>query len=363
MEYFMLVIYLTLAILVSFLCSILEAVLLSITPSYMSLQSRNDSSLGKDLKKFKDNIDEPLSAILTLNTFAHTLGAAGVGAEAQAIWGEELLTIISFVLTIVILIFSEIIPKTLGATYWRALAPFSTITIKILLLILFPFVWVSSLITKSLKGKGHGSVLSRADFSAYTELGFKQGVIKKRESEIINNLLNFENVLVKHIMTPRTAMFSVPANLSVREFYERNKDVPFSRIPIYQKNTDYIDAFVLKDELLLAIIEKKADQQISTLGRKILFVKEDLSMPQLFNILMEDNEHVALVKDQFGGTSGLVTMEDLIETLLGTEIVDESDNVADLQQLARTSWMKRTKKMEIETDNLDSGKEQDDKTD
>ncbi|GHA55070.1 CNNM domain-containing protein [Pontibacter akesuensis] len=324
----------------------LEAVLLSITPAYSSITSQKSPELGKTLEEFKDNIDRPLAAILTLNTFAHTIGAAGVGAQAQLIWGDEYLSLTSGVLTIIILIFSEIIPKTIGANYWRQLAPFTVRTLKVLIYSpLYPIIILSQFITKRLKKDKDRSVLSRADFTAMAELGIKQGIFKKGESQIIRNILRFNSILVRHIMTPRTVIISAREDMSLSDFYRNFPDLRFSRIPIYSENLDDVKGYVLKEEVLSGIINNKGHLPLKSVARKIQVVPEHMAIPTLFNRLLEQQEQIALVVDEYGGTAGLISMEDMIETLLGMEIIDELDQVADLQKWARQNWEKRARRL------------------
>ncbi len=342
----LLLIYLFIALFFSFLCSLLEASLLSITPSHANVIGKENPSLGKDLQHFKDNIDKPLAAILTLNTFAHTIGAAGVGAQAQAIWGEEYLTIISVVLTIIILILTEIIPKTLGANYWKSLTPFTVRTLKILIYSpLYPLILFSQFITKRLKRDKDMSVLSRADFTAMAEIGTKEGILHQDESRVINNVLRFNVILAGHIMTPRTVIKAAPEKQLIREFYDNSTNMRFSRILVFDNSVDQITGYVLKDEVLQRIIEGDGGLSLAEIKRPIHVVHENTPVPQLFTRLMEKKEHIALVVDEYGGTAGIVSMEDVIETLLGLEITDEFDAVEDLQKWAREKWEKRSKKL------------------
>ncbi|WP_276496414.1 CNNM domain-containing protein [Pontibacter litorisediminis] len=342
----LLLLYLGIALFFSFLCSLLEASLLSVTPSHVAIVNNENPSLGKDLQNFKDNIDRPLAAILTLNTFAHTIGAAGVGAQAQLIWGEESLTIVSVVLTIVILILTEIIPKTLGANYWKQLTPFTVRTLKIMIYSpLYPIILLSQVITKRLKTEKGRSVLSRADFTAMAELGIKEGIFKKSESQVIQNILRFNNIMVRHIMTPRTVIVSAQENMSMSDFFRDFPDLRFSRIPVYTTNLDDIQGYVLKNEVLHKIINDEGNKPLKTVLRKIQVVPEHMPIPTLFNKLLEQQEQIALVVDEYGGTAGLITVEDIIETLLGMEIIDELDQVADLQHWARQNWEKRARRL------------------
>ncbi len=338
---FLLLTYLLISLFFSFLCSLLEASLLSITPSHVSILNQQNNTLGNDLQNFKDNIDKPLAAILTLNTFAHTIGAAGVGAQAQIIWGEKYLTAVSIILTIIILFLTEIIPKTLGANYWKQLTPFTVSTLKILIFLLYPIIYISQFITKRLKREKHKSVLSRADFTAMAEIGTKEGILHKDESRVINNVLQFNMITAHDIMTPRTVINAVPGKLTIQGLYDNQGNWKFSRIPVYGKSIDEITGYVLKDEVLQKIIQGEGQKPIDNIKRSIEVVIEKMHIPKLLNSLIEKKEHIALIVDEYGGTSGIVTMEDIIETLLGLEITDEFDDIEDLQKWAREKWEKK----------------------
>lgn len=338
-------IYLSIAVFVSFLCSILEAVLLSTTPAFINIKIREGKKTGQDLKKFKDNIDKPLAAILTLNTFANTAGAAGVGAQAQLVWGNEYVTIVSIALTLIILFFSEIIPKTIGAVYWENLAGFTSATLKVLVVLLMPVVWISQFLTRILKKDNQKSVLSRADFRAMTEIGLEDGVFRESESTIIKNLLNFNSITVENIMTPRTVVIAEDEDMTLLEFTKKHPEFLFSRIPVYKKRIDSVTGFVLKDEILQNLLQKTDIKQLKDIRRKIQVVPEIVPIPELFKLLIEKSTHIAMVVDEYGGMAGIVTMEDIIETLLGLEITDELDKVEDLRELARSNWKKRAKKL------------------
>ena len=341
----LLVVYFLIALIFSFLCSLLEAVILSVTPSFITKKVQEGKDYAIQLKKYKDNIDRPLASILTLNTFAHTLGAAGVGAQAQIIWGNEYLTLTSIVLTILILIFSEIIPKTIGANYWMNLTRFTVFVLRILMFVLYPFVLVSQWITKIFNINKKKSVLSRADFSAMAELAVEEGVIEKNESLIIQSIARFDSLKVSDIMTPRMVLFAARGNTTTGLFYEEHPKLIFSRVPIYKDSLDNIEGYILKDDLLSRLIEGQKKLTLKSISRKIEIVYENLPIPSLYKKLIEKNEHIALVVDEYGGTEGIVTLEDVIETILGLEIVDETDNVEDLQKAARERWEKRARKM------------------
>ena len=341
----LLVVYFLIALVFSFLCSLLEAVILSVTPSFVTRKVQEGKDYAIQLKKYKDNIDRPLASILTLNTFAHTLGAAGVGAQAQILWGNEYLTLTSIVLTILILIFSEIIPKTIGANYWMNLTRFTVFILRILMVVLYPFVLASQWITKIFNINKKKSVLSRADFSAMAELAVEEGVIEKNESLIIQSIARFDSLKVSDIMTPRMVLFAARGAATTGGFYEEHPNLIFSRVPIYKDSLDNIEGYILKDDLLSKLIEGQKKLTLKSISRKIEIVYENLPIPALYKKLIEQNEHIALVVDEYGGTEGIVTLEDVIETILGLEIVDETDNVEDLQKAARERWEKRARKM------------------
>ncbi|MEL6276814.1 MAG: hemolysin family protein, partial [Bacteroidota bacterium] len=349
----------------SFLCSILEAVLLSIPPSYVHVAQQEGSATGKLLQEFKEEVDEPLTAILSLNTVAHTVGAIGVGASTGAAFGEghlELLgahisyeVIVSIVMTLAILILSEIIPKTLGATYWRQLAPFTARTLKILtnLFRWTGLLWLSKQITSLFKGKNvHGSTFNRTDFTAMAEIGTESGVFAENEGRILQNLMALESLKVKDVMTPRTVVQAIPAHLTIGEFYEKYQESPFSRFPIYNENRDDITGYVLRDDVLKSMIKEDTTSSINSLRRDLLMVGAGTTLHDLIDQLLARREQIALVIDEYGGLEGLVTMEDAVETLLGMEIVDEKDSTVDMVELARQRWAKRAKAMGMDLETL-----------
>lgn len=352
----LLLIYASVSIFFSFLCSILEAVLLSVTPTYVNLKKKEGKSYASSLEVLKKDVDKPLIAILTLNTIAHTVGAILVGVQAEQlpykidVLGFNIVGVVSAIMTMLILVVSEIIPKTIGATYWKKLTNFTT---KALLVLMFPLKWTGILwllqLTTKLIGKGaHGeSVLSREDFSAMADIAKEEGVFEESESKVIKNLLNFKSILAEDVMTPRTVMKIADEQISIKIFYEANKNLRFSRIPIYQEDPDNIIGYVLKDDVYKQLAEDQDDMLLSELKRKILVVNRAIPIPDLFEKFIAEKEHIALVVDQYGSVSGTATMEDVIETLLGLEIMDESDTDADMQQLARKNWEDRAKRLGI----------------
>ncbi len=341
----LLVAYVAIALGFSFLCSILEAALLSITPSYLARTAQDQPKLGGTLKKLKTDIDRPLAAILSLNTIAHTVGAAGAGAEAHRLWGSKIGAIAVGVLTLVILVGSEIIPKTLGAVYWRRLTRFVAASLPPMIWLLSPFVWLSEQVTRLLRRSEVKHKLSREEFAALARLGKEQGVFDQSESRILENLFRFGSLRARDIMTPRTVMFALDEETSVRNaIRERGAEV-FSRIPIWREKLDEVTGIVLKDELLLAAARDELDVPIRELGREVTVVPEALPLPALFERLLNNREHIAIVVDEYGGVDGVVTMEDVIETLIGLEIVDEADAVQDMRAMARNRWRIRAKQV------------------
>lgn len=332
----------------SFVCSLLEATLLSVTPSYIvQLEGAGDVN-GKRLARLKGDIERSLAAILSVNTVANTAGAAGVGAQAQSLWGSSALAIASAVMTIAVLIVSEIIPKTIGATYWRKLAPFAARVLPALIFISYPLVVLANKMTRSI-GRNEPSIpiVSRDEVAAMARLGAEQGVIAESESRILRNLFRFGELRVRDVMTPRTVVFSLSHDTTVREFVENRSAMRFSRIPLFREDEDDVLGYVLKDEVLLYAARDQLERPVADLKRDLLVIPESLPVPGLFETLLDKREHIALAVDEYGGVAGVVTMEDVVETLLGLEIVDEADAVRDMRDLARARWFERARRLGI----------------
>jgi CBS domain containing-hemolysin-like protein len=346
----LLLLYVALAIGVSFLCSIMEAVLLSVTPSYVAALEREDDPIGERLHEMKENIDRPLSAILSLNTIAHTVGAAGVGAQAAVVFGEAYTGIIAAVLTLLILVLSEIIPKTLGAVYWRTIAPFVVRLLVPTIFSMWPLVKLSQGLTYLLSQDEDEAAFSREEFTAMAELGEEEGVFEEKESRILLNLFRFNSLRVKDVMTPRTVVFDLHEGQTIGDVVEEHDEFRFSRIPVYDDDPDDVTGYVLKDEMLLRAAQEEHDVLLEDIAREILVVRETLPLPDLLERLLDRLEHIALVVDEYGGVAGVVTMEDVVETLLGLEIVDEADSVEDMQALARQQWFKRARELGVVSD-------------
>ncbi|MFD1161127.1 hemolysin family protein [Hwangdonia seohaensis] len=369
----LLLFYAFISVFFSFLCSILEAVLLSVTPTFINVKKQEGKDYAFALEALKKDVDRPLIAILTLNTIAHTVGAILVGVQAKAayaeIYGSEtksifgftftedlMVGIVSTIMTILILVASEIIPKTIGATYWKSLVNFTTKALRVLI---FPLkytglLWLLQLTTKLIGGKGHGSILSREGFIVMTDMAHEEGVFHESESKVIKNLLTFKEIKAKDVMTPRTVMKTENGNTTVEDFFNQNLNLRFSRVPIFIDTEDNIKGLVLKDDVFKEMALGNGHKKLYELKRSIIVVTRNMAIPTLFEELVETRNHMALVVDEYGTVSGLVTMEDVIETLLGLEIMDESDNVSDLQVQARKNWEARAKKLGI-LDDMNSG--------
>lgn len=340
----------SISILFSFLCSLWEAVLLSISPSYMQQKLNEGGRVGAVLKEFKDNIDRPLAAILTVNTIAHTAGAIGVGQQATKIWADSNPMITGFVvpavMTAVILIISEIIPKTVGANNWKLFAPFTVRSLSFLIKVTYPIIWVCQLVMSAFNSSKEKNVFSRTDFLAMAQIGSQEGLLDETESKFIENLMHFKNYKVKDVMTPRTVVMSAPQTMSARDFYNLQDGLVYSRIPVSEsEGQEAYVGYVLKDQVLEHLIDEEDDKDLSHFKRDIISVPESYSIFQLFNDFIQKREHIAVVIDEYGGMAGLVTMEDVVETLLGAEIVDETDIIVDLQAMAKKQWKKRYTKM------------------
>lgn len=341
----LLVIYILIATGVSFLCSILEAVLLSVSPSYLGALKERNPELGGKMQALQDDIDRPLAAILTLNTIAHTIGAAGAGAQAAAVFGDASLTVFSIILTLIILFASEIIPKTLGATYWKGLTPVVTRVLPPLIWLLWPLVWVSQMLSKLVSGGKPKGLVTREEIAALADIGRQQGVVGEQHSRIVRNLFRFSALRVEDIMTPRTVVMALEENTTVGDVVADMDRLSFSRMPIYEDSVDHITGIVLKNDILAAALRGEKDVAIKSLRRDVMSVAATTSLEDFFSSLLEESAHIGIVNDQFGGFDGVATMEDVVETLLGLEITDEADDIADLQQLARQRARERAERL------------------
>ena len=332
----LLVTYLLIALSVSFVCSVLEAVLLSSTNSYIETLPKTNEKAIAILKKLKSNIDRPIASILILNTFAHTMGAAGVGAQAQILFGVEWQTAIAFVLTLLILYVSEIIPKTIGAIYWKSLLVPSAYVISVLIKITYPLVWFSSIITTFIsKGKKHHTNFSREEIMAVVAMGEKEGTLLSKESTLIENLLKLKHIKAKDIMTPRSVVFSLSAQTTIAEAIKEDRLYIHSRIPIFGESIDHITGVVFNQNILEESIDDNDEKRLDEIAFPVHKVSENVPVSALIDVFIKKKTHLFIVHDNYGQTSGVVTLEDAIEALLGVEIVDEMDEVEDMQAFAK----------------------------
>ena len=345
----LLFIYLAIAVGVSFLCSILEAVLLSITPSYVENLTRTRPRAGARMARVRERIDESLASILILNTFAHTMGAAGVGSQALQIYGARWEILIAILLTLVILYFSEIIPKTLGATFWRPLAVPAVIIIGWLVYLVYPLVWLATRLTR-LFGRNRGKEVTREEIIAMASIGHRDGTLAAQENEYLSNVLSLREITTERVLTPRTVVHMLPQDLTVSEALRDPATRRFSRMPVYADNPDEIVGKVLRVDLYEAERNGQGDDPLHLHAKPVLRVSEKLPVHQLLDKFIKNQAHLFLVEDEFGQTSGIVTLEDAIETLLGREIVDESDLVEDMQELARRKYRNRLRDIKRNSD-------------
>lgn len=336
MEYILL--YLIGALSLSFLCSVLEAVLLSTPVSFISMKESQGTKSASLMMRYKTNIDRPVAAILSLNTVAHTIGAAGVGSESVKVFGEAYFGVISAVLTLLILVVSEIIPKTIGASYWRELAMPSARIIRILIVLTYPLVWLSELLTRCFAPKIQPLTVSREEVAAMVDVGEEEGVFQEQESQIIRSFLKLEKVTAEQIMTPCVVVASASADTTMAEFHDNADFANFSRIPVYKDRKEYISGYVLRAAVLEKICSGKTDEAISGIIRPILFFSENDSVSDIWKSMLAKKEHISVITDEYGCMRGIVTMEDVIETMLGVEIIDECDTAPDLQAVAKEKY-------------------------
>ncbi len=340
----LLIIYAVLAVGVSFLCSILESILLSSNMAYIQVLKKKSPSTGEALEKLKKEINISLSSILILNTIANTIGAAGVGAEAAQIFGLEYMFYVSAILTLMILFFSEIIPKTIGAVYWKELAPIATHIIRFFIFITYPLVIVSIFVTKKISGKKKGEAITREEILENTLLGENVGIIDEKESDIIENTLRLSKSKVGDILTPRSVVFALEKETLLKDIIERPGIQKFSRIPIYEGSIDNIVGVVRSKQVFYSAITNGKDLKISDLMQPIFSIHENIPVSYALDMFIKKREHMFVVTDSYDQTEGIVTLEDCIETILGVEIMDEADTTEDMQELAKRKSRKKQRK-------------------
>lgn len=320
---------------------------MSVNSAYIALLEKEEKPSGRLLRDLKSDLGTPLAAILTLNTIAHTLGAAGAGAQAASVFGNNYVGIISAILTLLILVFSEIIPKTLGAHFWKKLAPVSAYILKYMVIILYPFVKMAKLLTKGLTNEPTLSGFSREEFGAMVDLSSEEGQLETRETLFLKNLLLLRQTKVREAMTPRTVVFSLPQDLSVEAFFHKYDKEPYSRIPVYDNDTENITGYVMRTDLLLAQARGNGNKTLHNYRLNIPGILDSMGLNQALDELLRTRSHIVLVVNEYSGVEGIITMEDVIETILGFEIVDEKDVFIDMQEEAKKKWKKRAENKRI----------------
>lgn len=330
---------------VSFLCSMLEAVLLSSTSAYLAVLAGKGQKSAELLEHLKENIDRPISAILTLNTISHTLGSAAIAYKMQGLYGEEIVTIASFVLTFAILVFSEILPKSVGNAHWRSLVPFAAYAIQALIILLYPFVLMSEKLSRIISRGSEDPEVTREEIVATAELGVEEGTLKGKESTIIKNLMMLDRIFVSDIMTPRSVMFALEDEVTVGEVFQKYQPLRYSRIPVYHDSIDNIIGMCYRYKILESVSNDQHNEKIANIVSPISSIPERMTVSQVLDFFIKDKEHIALAVDEYGIITGLVSLEDAVETLLGVEIVDELDSVEDLRKYALEQWQLRKQKM------------------
>ena len=338
-----LITYFLTALFVSFVCSLLESVLLSVSITHVSVLEKSGNRSGKIMAELKENINRPLAAILTINTIANTVGAAGVGAQTMILYGNEWVAIASGILTLSILIFSEIIPKTIGAVYSKSLVAFTALTVRGLMVIAWPFVVLSESMSVFInRGENsRESKASREELLAMAEISEDEGSIDEQEGDIIENLIKLDNIPVEEVMTPRSVVFALDQDDTVGEVVEKHSPIAFSRIPVFENNMDHIIGFVNRYTLVNKQAEDQFHIKMVDLMKPIHTVNEKESVSDVLDQFVKRRQQIFMVADEFGTITGLISLEDAIETLLGVEIVDEHDRVVDMRKLATAKMMEK----------------------
>lgn len=338
-----LLLYLFLAIGVSFLCSLLESVLMSTTLSYINLREEEGYKPAKLMKKFKVDTERPLAAILSLNTIANTVGASGVGLQATLVFGEAWFGVASGVMTVLILVFSEIIPKTIGTTYWKQLMGFAANVIRVLVWVMFPVVKIIELIARLFPEPDEAAV-SREEVIAMANVGEEEGVIEEDENKIIRNVMRLNEVKAYEVMTPRVVAAIASEKMTLREYYDSDQYDHFSRIPVYADSPEFITGYVLRGDALEDLTEDQFQKTLGEIKRPLLYFNEEMNVGDIFDAMLKEKSQIGVVIDEYGCLQGIITFEDVIETIFGLEIIDEMDVVTDMQQYARERWQLRQKR-------------------
>jgi CBS domain containing-hemolysin-like protein len=351
----LLLLFLLGALSISFLCSVLESVLMTTTYSYINLREEEGYAPATLMKSYKDDTGRPLAAILSLNTIANTIGAAGVGMQATAVFGSKWFGLVSAITTILILVFSEIIPKVIGTTYWRELMGFTARTIRALIFLLYPLVLLVELITRMFPDNEDDPTVSREEVLAMVNVGEEEGVVNEDENKIFTNLMRLDTIHAYDVMTPRVVAKIAPENMTLRAYYDSDEYDHFSRIPLYNpESPEYITGYVLRNDALEELTEDHFRKTLGGIKRPLPAFDQDLTLGTIFDSMLKQKSQIAQIIDEYGMFVGILTLEDIIETIFGLEIIDENDTVIDMQQYARERWEQRQKKYKKLTVNSDT---------
>ena len=340
----LLLIFLLGTLCISFLCSVLESVLLSTPLSFITMKKEQGYRLADKFLEYKTDTEKPLAAILSLNTIANTIGAAGVGRQATILFGSTWFGIISAIMTLLILFFAEIVPKTIGTSYWKHLMGLTTRCISFLIFLMYPLVLLAGLIGRWLSKDEEEASVSREEVSAMANIGVEEGVIDSDENKVIQNIMKLDNVQAYEAMTPRIVVMTAQENMTLKNFYKNEQYLHYSRIPVYGDSPEYITGYILLSDALEGLADDEFDKRLKELKRPISYFKEEESLSTVWEELLKKREQMALIIDEYGCFEGIVTLEDIIETILGLEIIDENDQAIDMQQFARERWERRQKR-------------------
>ena len=343
----LLLIFLLGAMLISFMCSVLESSLMSTPLSYINMREDEGYKHAPRFKQYKTESARPIAAILSLNTIANTIGAAGVGAQATELFGSQWFGLVSAVTTILILVFSEIIPKTIGTRHWKKLMGFTTTTLRIIIVLLFPIVWVVEKLSKTISEDEEEAAVSREEVAAMADMAEDEEVIDEDENKIIQNVIRLDDVKAEDVMTPTTVAAIAPEKMTLKQFYKDKRYSHFSRIPVYSDSDEYITGYVLRSEALELLTEDKFNMTLGDIKREIAMYGEKMPVSEIWDLMLRNKQHIACVIDEYGSFQGILTLEDIIETIVGLEIMDERDDVADLRQLALDRWHQRQSRFKV----------------
>ena len=343
----LLLIFLLGAMLISFMCSILEASLMSTPLSYVNMREDEGYKPATRFTRYKTDNARPIAAILSLNTIANTIGAAGVGAQATEVFGSQWFGLVSAITTILILVFSEIIPKTIGSRHWKKLMGFTTRALRLIIIVLFPIVWVVEQLSKTIAEDEDEAAVSREEVAAMADMAEDEEVIDEDENKIIQNVIKLDDVKAEDVMTPTTVAAIAPEQMTLKEFYRDKAYSHFSRIPVYSDSDEYITGYVLRSEALELLTEDKFNMTLGEIKRDIVMYKEEMPVSEIWDSMLRNKRHIACVIDEYGSFQGIITLEDIIETIVGLEIMDERDDVADMRQLALDRWHQRQSRFKV----------------